>query len=247
MQHARIQLCGAITAEVGGRRVDAQLPGRQGRLLFVYLVLGRATPFSRDELAAAIWPDHAPAKAEAGLRVVLSRLRAVLGAETITGRAEVRFDLGADVRVDLETAEAKIHEAEAAAVVEDWPRAMAAAAAAYAISGRGFLAGEDAPWVAERRALLEDVHLRALEFDATASLHVGGSELAAVKRDARRLMHLSPYRESGYRLLMEALEAEGNGAEALVVYEQLRTLLRDDLGTTPSPKTLAVHRRLLEA
>jgi tetratricopeptide (TPR) repeat protein len=58
-------------------------------------------------------------------------------------------------------------------------------------------------------------------------------------------MTAEPYRESGYVLLMEALAARGNVAEALRVFDTLRTLLRDELGTTPSPETIAAHERLL--
>ena len=55
----------------------------------------------------------------------------------------------------------------------------------------------------------------------------------------------APFRESGYRYLMEALAARGNAAEALNVYETLRTLLREELGATPSPATQDLHRALL--
>lgn len=147
--------------------------------------------------------------------------------------------------VDIEVAARKIHEAEAAVHAEDWSRALPAATIAHAISGRGFLSGEDADWVVEQRRWLEDVHLRALECDAAASLGIGGSEVAAAERDARRLIRLTPYRESGYRLLMQALARRDNSAEALLVYEQLRTVLRDELGATPSPATQELHRQLL--
>ena len=43
---------------------------------------------------------------------------------------------------------------------------------------------------------------------------------------------------------MQSLEAQGNVAEGLRVYEQLRTLLRD-LGTIPSAEAIAVHKTLL--
>ena len=46
---------------------------------------------------------------------------------------------------------------------------------------------------------------------------------------------------------MEALAAGGNVAEALRVYEDVRCLLRDELGTTPGPALVAVHERLLHA
>ncbi len=58
-------------------------------------------------------------------------------------------------------------------------------------------------------------------------------------------MRLAPYRESGYRLLMRALDSKGERAEALLVYERLRTLLRDELGSAPSPLSQALHRHLL--
>ena len=200
---------------------------------------------SRSELAAAIWPEQAPGGARATLRTILSRLRGVLGAGVIDGRDKLRLTLPGDAFVDAEVAAAKIHEAEAALHAEDWIRGLAAATIAYTISGRGFLADEDASWVLEQRRWLEDVHLRALECDGIASLGIGGSEVAAAERDARRLVRLAPYRESGYRLLMRALERKGNDAEALLVYEQLRTVLRDELGATPSPLSQALHRRLL--
>ena len=44
---------------------------------------------------------------------------------------------------------------------------------------------------------------------------------------------------------MEVHEAAGNPAEALRAFEELRILLRDELGTTPGPAAMAVHERLL--
>ena len=47
----------------------------------------------------------------------------------------------------------------------------------------------------------------------------------------RSLIESEPYRESGYVLLMDAYAAAGNVAEGLRVFERLRTLLREELGT----------------
>jgi DNA-binding SARP family transcriptional activator len=41
------------------------------------------------------------------------------------------------------------------------------------------------------------------------------------------------------------VDRDGNCAEALLVYEELRTRLREELGVTPSEPTQALHRRLL--
>jgi DNA-binding SARP family transcriptional activator len=58
---------------------------------------------------------------------------------------------------------------------------------------------------------------------------------------------LAPYRETGYRLLMEALARRGNIAEALRAYDGLRVLLREELGIAPSPVVQEVHRSLLQS
>src|SRR5207244_10492370 len=55
---------------------------------------------------------------------------------------------------------------------------------------------------------------------------------------------LEPFRETGYRLLMEAHAAAGNRAEALRVYDRCRRLLADELGTYPSPETESIYRDL---
>jgi DNA-binding SARP family transcriptional activator len=49
------------------------------------------------------------------------------------------------------------------------------------------------------------------------------------------LTALAPYRETAHLILIEALERRGNVAEALLAYERLRVLLRDELGIAPRP------------
>ena len=246
LARTRIQLCGRITIELLGQRLEAGLPRGQGGLLFVYLVLNRMRPLDRGDVVTAIWPEETPAAAEANLRVLVSRLRRVLGADALEGRGNLRLVLPHDAWVDIEVAARKIHEAEAAVHVHDWSRATPAASTAFIISERGFLPGADLPWVLERRRWLEHLRIRALECDGIASLGIGGSEIGAAERDGRRLVELAPFRESGYRLLMDALAHVGNTAEALLVYERLRCLLRDELGTSPSVMTQTLHRRLLQ-
>ena len=46
---------------------------------------------------------------------------------------------------------------------------------------------------------------------------------------------------------MQALAAQGNLAEALHVYSQLRECLRDQLGVAPGPATRELNERLLAA
>ena len=244
-QQTRVQLCGRLLATIDGRSVHDRLPGRQGRLLFVYLVLHRTRPARRDELLDALWSSDPPAAPEAALRALLSKLRAAVGEGVLDGRGSVRIGLPADAVVDIEAARASLHRAESALAQGDAGRAWGPAQVALFTARREFLPEEDAPWVAECRRELEDLHGRALETYGAACLRLGGTELPAAERVGRELARVSPYRESGHRLLIEALAEQGNLAEALLSYERLRVLLRAELGIAPSAEMRDLHRRLL--
>jgi SARP family transcriptional regulator, regulator of embCAB operon len=230
---------------VGGRRIEQELPGRQGRLLFAYLTINRDRVASRDELVEALWQGKLPTAPDLALSALLSKLRRLLPDGALEGRSQIRLDLGGHARVDVETARDAVHRAEASIGARDWYGSIGPTLVAYNISGRRFLAGEEADWVEELRRELAEIRVRALECTARRSLALGDPELAVAERTAQRLIDLSPFRESGYALLMEALERQGNLAEALRVYESLRGLLREELGAAPSPAVQQVHQRLL--
>ncbi|HEX8121771.1 MAG TPA: BTAD domain-containing putative transcriptional regulator [Solirubrobacteraceae bacterium] len=241
MSTTRVQVCGRLAVAWEGRRVEDELPARQGRLLFVFLVVHRAVPVGRDALADAVGAT------DVTLRPLLSRLRRVLGPEAVTTGEQPRLALPADAFVDLDAAREGLHRAEAAVAAADWARGWAPARIALHTATRGFLPGHDAPWAAEIRGELDEMRLRALECVGEIGLGMGGGELDAAERSGRRLVQLAPFRESGHRLLMEALAARGNVAEALLAYERVRTLLRDELGVPPAQTLQRLHERLLSS
>jgi DNA-binding SARP family transcriptional activator len=242
-----VQLCGPLVIDRAGVRLDGRLPGRQGRLLCAYLALHRHRAVPRAELITALWPDDTAASADAGLSALLSKLRGVLGDGSLTGRAAVRFTVPV-ARVDLEDARGGVHRAESAVAAREWRRAWAPAQIALFATERGFLAGEDGaeeyPWIEDERRRVGEMHRRALEAYGTACLGLGGAELPAAVRAGRALLDLAPYHESGARLLMRALAAQDNRAEAMQVYEAVRVTLRDQLGVFPSPATEALFAEL---
>jgi SARP family transcriptional regulator, regulator of embCAB operon len=244
---ARIQLCGRFAVEVDGARIEDALPGRRGRMLFAYLVLHRGRQLPRDELLLAGWGEDAPADVGNALSVLLSRLRHSLGADQLQGRAAIELLLPQATFVDVEAALEGAHRAESAIAEGRWAQAWGPAGIAYHVATRPFLTGLEAAWIDAWRRRLEEVRLRGLECFAAAGLGLGGPALAQAEERARTLTELAPYRETGHRLLMEALERRGNVAEALRAYERLRVLLRDELGVAPSPSLQAVHRRLLQS
>jgi len=234
-----------MIVERSGQRLERQLPGPQGRRLFGYLVLHRHRPSSRDELVAALWSDDPPHGAASALNALLSKLRRVLGTDAFDGRSNVRLLLGDGVMVDVEVAGEAVHRAESRVALGGWKEAWGPSLVALLVAEREFLPGEEGPWIDEQRRFLGEVRLRALETYGTAGLELGGTELPAAVRSARQLIELAPLRESGYQLLMRALARQGNVAEALRVYTQVSTTLRDELGVSPSAPIQAVYEELL--
>jgi DNA-binding SARP family transcriptional activator len=243
----RLQLCGPLAVEVGGRDVTPALAGGRERVLLAWLVAHRHRGAARAELIEALWPWGAPPAADASLAALLCRLRRVLGRSVLPARGEVRLRLDPDAWVDLEAVDEAVHRAESAAARGRWGEVWGPAMVAVAIARRGFLPGEDAPWVLERRGLLHAAHVSGLECYVAAALHAGGCELPVAERAARALIGLAPFRERGHELLMETLAARGNVAEALRVYEALRELLREELGAAPSPALRALQQQLLRS
>src|SRR3954449_558825 len=243
----RIQLCGHLVVQIEGERVEASLPGRQGRLLVAYLVLNRDRPVRRDELIEALWPDAQPASGDALLRPPLSRLRKALGQGRIEGRSELTLALPDGAYVDWDAARMALAATREALATGDYRTASQRGAEAVEIAERGLLPGLEAQWIDERRRELEELRTEALESIATAGVAQGGPALADAERAARAAVEAAPFRESARAVLMEALGAAGNVAEALRAYDDLRTMLRDELGTTPSPRVVALYERLLKA
>jgi DNA-binding SARP family transcriptional activator len=242
----RIQLCGRLVVRLKGQRVEEALPGAKGQLLFAYLVLSRFHRIDRDELLAAVYGEEATPDHHPRLSVLLSKLRRVVGPELLTGRAAIELVLPADAFVDVEAALEGLHRAESHVARCEWAEAWGPSGIAYHVASRPLLQGHDLAWLNDWRRRLDDVRVRGLECVAEARLGLGGPTLPQAADCARQLIELAPFRETGHRILMEALEQRGNVAEALRVYDRLRIMLRDELGIAPSPAVQNVYRRLLD-
>ena len=240
-----IGLCGRVTIVHAGHDLGPALPGRQGRTLFAYLLAHRDRGCPRRELIEAIWGGDPPAASDSALSALLSKLRKVLGADAIQGRSELRLTLGGEVDVDVDRADREVAAAEQAVAQEDWAGALVHARACLDTDCTAFLPDGDGDWVWERRRELDTVRVRALEVVALAGVRGAAGDLGSAEQSARAAVVSAPFRESAHRRLMEVHEAAGNPAEALRVFEELRTRLRDDLGTAPGPESIALHGRLL--
>ena len=249
----RIHLAGSVSFEANGSIYDqSAFPGQQGRIALVYLTCARSRPVSRDELSAVVWPRELPPKAEAALSAIISKLRSLISRTGLDGSQLLRSCYGSyelrlppDAWVDLEVAADAIHEAETALRAGDPASAYGPSAIAHHIARRPFLPGEDAAWIDDVRGRSRGILLRALE--CRAEVYLWNKEYSLAAEAARELTRLEPLRESGHRLLIRALAAAGNGAEALLAYETCRQLIARELGVSPSHETKNVYEAVLQS
>ena len=240
-----------LAVEANGTRVDEQrFPGRQGRILFAYLAAQKGRPVPRDELADLLWGEELPATWEKALRVLMTKLRALLTECGIDGSSALTSAFGCyqltlpeGAWIDVHAAANALERAETAVAAGDHEYARAQASTAAELARRVFLPGEEGPWVEDQRRDLRDILVRALECLRDAAL--ANDELGDAVRFAAEITELEPFRESSYRALMQAHAVAGDPAEALRVYERCRRFLADELGAYPSPETEAVYRELL--
>lgn len=249
----RIYLTGRVLIEESGTVLldERRFTGRQGRLTFARLAADRRRAVSRDELAEELWLGTLPPSWERSLNTIISKLRRLLANVGIPDVAlrgsfgRYQLLLPADTWIDVEAASEAIDHAESALRGERLQEAWGWAQAAYHISRRPLLMGEEGPWVSFKRSELRDVLVRAHE--CLSEVFICNREPAYAVKHAKEAIAVEPFRETSYQFLMRAHAAVGNRAEALRVYEHCRDLLSEELGVSPSPQTEAVYLCILRS
>ncbi|HVF19931.1 MAG TPA: BTAD domain-containing putative transcriptional regulator [Mycobacteriales bacterium] len=249
----RVYLTGRVAIETPDGVLDeSALPGRQGRLLLTYLVMSRASPVTRDQVADALWAGTPPAAWSNGLNALVSKLRSVLrrlegeGVQLGHSFGCYQLRLPVDAWVDVDAARDAIHHAEALlAQRQNESAAWGWTYVGYHVTHRPFLPGERGPWVEARRAELALLRLRAL--DCTIAVNTAIGDIPEALRAGDDALAIDPLRESTYQQLMRCHFAAGSRAEALRVYERCRANLGETLGVDPSPETESVYLEILRS
>jgi DNA-binding SARP family transcriptional activator len=217
------------------------LGSRKGRLALCVLALAEGQVVPADVLVDTLWGDAPPTRPEDQLAVLISRLRSVLGRERIQHR-----DRGYLLVCDW------LDASELAALTEEMDRRReagnvlgAAAAARIALSLlRGYaLPSVPGEWAQLRLAELDRLAGRTRRVAATALLEAGDWMSAADAATAA--VAVDGYDEESLRVLLRAYVAGGRVAAALAAYAQIRERLAAELGTDPSPETVALYTAIL--
>jgi DNA-binding SARP family transcriptional activator/tetratricopeptide (TPR) repeat protein len=226
--------------------VDREVGSKKGRTLLKLLLVQRDHLVSPGLIAEVLWGDAAPARWERDVATLVSRLRSVFGPDAIAGGVNGYRFLRADrFVIDVDQADRLSGEAEARLAAGEPALAHAAAGRALAILRAGTLLEEEpyAEWVEEARAAAAALLRKVRRSAWRAAMDL--SQTDAAVGFAEEAMADDPLDEEAYRASMLALQGSGQGAQALAVYERLRSILADQLGTDPDPATKALHTAIL--
>ena len=250
----RIYVTGRVAVEIDGQVVidERQFRGKQGRLLFVYLVSERSRPVAKEELASVLWPDEQSDAWEAALSALTSRLAALLSSDELEAQGvsfsrrfgQYQIRLSSDAWVDIEAGNSALDRAEAAIRAGEARKALGPAAVAASIARRPFLPGVDGFWRESLQGKLERQLVRALDCLGEMQLEIGESQTAV--ESALEALRMDPYRERTHRCLMRAYAATGNRAKAVAAYHEFRALLAEEVGTDPESETQALYLEILD-
>jgi DNA-binding SARP family transcriptional activator len=230
----RVRLLGGLIVEGLDER---DIGSRKGRTLLKVLATARGVPLTADRIADVLWGDEPPARPADQVGVLVSRLRAVFGAERLP-----RTDAGYALRLDwldLDELETRVAEAERRHAAGQTAAARAAAEAALALVRGPLLPDEDGEWVDAERAVAEAMARRAQVVLAEAALDAGDHGAATAAAEA--MLAADPYDEVTLRALMRAHAGAGRPASALAAYVQVKERLAEELGVSPSAATEALH------
>ncbi|MDQ0031208.1 AfsR/SARP family transcriptional regulator [Arthrobacter bambusae] len=196
---------------------------RQQRLITALALLGERP---RTFLSGLLWPDSSDAQAAVGLRVSIWHINHELpGLLDADGTTDVSVALSGHVRVDILELERELHTLapERRDSYPSWERLRTAE----------LLPGWYEDWILVEQDRFQALRTAALDSIATYHLSQGNTE--ETKAATTLAIALEPFRESSYRLLIQAHLANGDLVSALRTYKSFSTNLRQEFGVGPSP------------
>ena len=236
-----VRILGPLEVWDDGRVVELGA-GRQ-RALLALLALHARESVATDRLIEELWGSSPPPTAPKALQNLVSQLRRSLGPaaiETVTSGYRLPLDDG-----DLDARRFEQVVAEGRRLLEDDP----GRAAQLLREGLGLWRGRALAdftydeFAQSEIARLEELHLGAVEDRVDADLAYGQS--VELVPELERLVRANPLRERLRGQLMLALYRSGRQAEALEVFRDARTALRDELGIEPGVALRGLEQAIL--
>lgn len=240
-----ISLFGPLRFQSAGGFHALNLTGTTRDLLAFLLVRG-GMPARRDVLVATFWPDSTMDKGRSALTTAIWRIKKVLaGMPQVSLRAIddlIVLELGPGVVLDAVALRHGLTLARADGKALSEGVEVALAVAVERCSGVA-LEGCDAHWALAEREHLAGLHLAGL------LMLMQGAEARGDWADAlqwgRALLAVDALNEAVHHQMIALYARAGERRRAVLQFETLRQLLRDELGVMPDAETVALRNRIL--
>jgi YVTN family beta-propeller protein len=251
-QRQHLEFCVLGPLEVRRDAVRLTLGGAQQRAVLALLLAQAGATVSVDRVADTLWGEHPPAGFVTSVQTYVFRLRELLEPGRARGapaRLLVTEPGGYRLHLDGHAVDAVRFENLAAKGTRVLDRGDPAEAhrqfdQALALWRGDVLADLTTYGFVESYAAgLEELRLTVLGHRAEAALALGRHDEALPQ--LRHLVAQHPLRELVRAQLMLALYRSGRQSEALSAYEDLRALLRDELGVDPSQPVQDLYLAIL--
>ncbi|HLV79226.1 MAG TPA: BTAD domain-containing putative transcriptional regulator, partial [Chthonomonadaceae bacterium] len=228
-----LRLLGTFEVLAAGQPLP-RLRTRKGRWLLALLALRHHQELERSWLAGALWPESLEEQALTNLRICLFDLRRALGDQAY----RLRSPSPRTLRLDVSEADVDVLTFDQA-ISCGKEESLQQAAALY----RGpLLEGCLEEWCLLERQQREQAYLGALE--KLAQQAIARTDTTPAIGHLQRIVALDPFRESAWRLLMQAHSSCGGYGAAVQVYRQLRLRLHEELHTEPDEQTQTLFRQI---
>ncbi|MFE5945585.1 BTAD domain-containing putative transcriptional regulator [Streptomyces sp. NPDC056480] len=240
----------AVLGETAVRTEDGtpvRVPELKVRALLAALLVDAGRPVAAFRLVDDLWGDEPPGNPLRALQAKVSQLRRAFEEAESGGRDLVVTQapgyLLAVPEGALDALEFARLAARARETTDPRGRAVLLGEALDLWRGPAFAEFAEEPFARAAADRLEEERLAVREALAEARLDSGEQDVLA--GELTELVALHPLRERLRAVQLRALYRAGRQSEALAGYEELRTLLADELGLDPSPELTALHAAML--
>jgi WD40 repeat protein/serine/threonine protein kinase len=267
-----ISLLGKYRASLHGDQLPGfRTIKAQGLLIYLAAELSvrDSRVHKREELMTLLWPGLPERSARHNLRQVIYYLRKAIpelprkpGASAaewgdtvqllLSNRQTISLHPAADIEVDISKFEALINATQMHEHIDLFTcrHCLNDLEQAAILYRDDFLADfylddsdEYEDWAQARREFYRRKILDALE--TLTTIHGRQKAFAEARTYAERQLEIDNLRESAHRQLMEIMALSGQRSEAMVLYENFRRLLAEELGMEPSARTTDIYQKIM--
>ena len=224
---------------------------RRARDIFCYIASSRHRRVEKDVLIDTFWSDEDLAAIEKNFHPTISHIRKALNSRQALKQNFLVFRDGAyqlnpelSYSIDTEDFDRFVAEAEKAKRDGDDALFRRRLDAAHALYRGEFMAGIYEPWAEEQRGYYREQYARIL--NALAKSAFKEKNWSQSVKLAQEILQDDPFREDVHRLLMRVYAAQGKRSQVKEQFENLRQLLKSELGVEPEAQTRRILQELLK-